>query len=411
MHAELVARVAQLSDGDLLCQTSMVAARERESTVELVGYLAELDARKLYVAEGYGSLFAYCTGPLRLAERAAYNRIEAARLSRRFSVVLDLLAEGSLNLSTLRLLAPHLRPDNFETLVSRARHRSKRKVEALVAELAPQPDISASVRKLPERRALTASPHEPSLSEAHGAITAAPSIVWASTSPSQGGAETDSRSSTISAVESLGPAVGAAPTARPVIAPLSPDRYRMQFTMSAPTHRKLRQAQELLRREIPDGDPDAIIGKALAVLLEDVARRKLAVTAKPRPGCRPSPGSRHVPAHVKRAVWLRDGAQCAFVSARGRRCTERVFLEFHHREPYALGGEATAANISLRCRAHNEYEARLVFGTTPSGGHTPARVIGRSPVIERSLVKAHGAAGPSVNSPRGEFQTAGQAPS
>src|SRR6185436_12523920 len=97
MHAELVARVAKLSDGDLLCQTSLVAARERDSTVELVGHLAELDARKLYVAEGYGSLFAYCAGPLRLAEHAAYNRIEASRLSRRFPVVLDLLTDGSLN--------------------------------------------------------------------------------------------------------------------------------------------------------------------------------------------------------------------------------------------------------------------------------------------------------------------------
>jgi hypothetical protein len=147
----------------------------------------------------------------------------------------------------------------------------------------------------------------------------------------------------------------------------------MQFTMSTSTHQKLRQAQDLLRREIPDGDPDTIIGKALALLLEDVARRKLAATAKARPGCRPSTGSRHVPAHDKRAEWLRDGAQCAFVSARGTRCSERVFLEFHHREPYAIGGEATAANIALRCRAHNAYEAKLVFGATPSSCHTPAR--------------------------------------
>jgi hypothetical protein len=65
---------------------------------------------------------------------------------------------------------------------------------------------------------------------------------------------------------------------------------------------------------------------------------------------------------VKRAVWLRDGGRCAFVAAHGRRCTGRVLLEFHHREPYAIGGEATVANISLRCKAHNLYEAELAFG-------------------------------------------------
>src|SRR5262249_12831504 len=61
-------------------------------------------------------------------------------------------------------------------------------------------------------------------------------------------------------------------------------------------------------------------------------------------------------------VWLRDLGRCAFVAATGRRCDERAFLEFHHVEPHALGGETTLANIELRCRNHNAYEARLLFG-------------------------------------------------
>jgi hypothetical protein len=171
----------------------------------------------------------------------------------------------------------------------------------------------------------------------------------------------------------------------------------LQFTMSLPTHQKLRQAQDLLRREVPDGNPDTIIGKALTLLLEDIARRKLAATATTRPCGRKSTGSRHVPAQVKRTVWLRDGAQCAFVSGRGRRCTERAFLEFHHREPYAIGGEATAANISLRCRAHNVYESKLVFDTTASEFGKPSPRAG-------SHDSPHKAGGYRVNSPRGEFR-------
>jgi hypothetical protein len=71
MQSELIGRAAGLSDSDLLRQVALLATRERGATVELVGHLAELDARKLHVAEGYGSLFVYCTGPLRLAEHAA----------------------------------------------------------------------------------------------------------------------------------------------------------------------------------------------------------------------------------------------------------------------------------------------------------------------------------------------------
>jgi hypothetical protein len=65
---------------------------------------------------------------------------------------------------------------------------------------------------------------------------------------------------------------------------------------------------------------------------------------------------------VKREVWRRDEGRCAFIGTRGR-CTERGFLEYHHVQPYAAGGSATAANIQLRCRAHNMYEASLFFGS------------------------------------------------
>ena len=62
----------------------LLAGRERDATVELVAHLAELDTRKLHLAQGYSWLFGYCTEALHLAEHAAYNRIEAARVSRRF---------------------------------------------------------------------------------------------------------------------------------------------------------------------------------------------------------------------------------------------------------------------------------------------------------------------------------------
>jgi hypothetical protein len=51
------------------------------------------------------------------------------------------------------------------------------------------------------------------------------------------------------------------------------------------------------------------------------------------------------------------------VSANGRHCTERAFLEFHHIHPHALDGPATVGNISLRCRRHNAFEAEQVFGS------------------------------------------------
>lgn len=334
MHINAIA-AAGLSDVDLLRRTSELAGRERGATVELIAHLAELDSRKLYREQGYGSLFSYCTEALRLSEHATFNRIEAARASRAFPVILDLLAEGNVNLCTVRLLAPHLTAENYERVLAEASGRSKREVEVIVAGLAPQPDAPASVRKLPPPAAAR-GPNAVSLVPApvatpHGIVAA--------------------------------PAADAPPPAhRPIVAPLASDRFRVQFTVGRETHEKLRQLQDLLRREIPGGDPGAIFDRALTVLLEVVARNKLAAVAHPRLSRGGQPRSRHVPADVKRKVWIRDHGRCAFISPSGRRCRERTFLEFHHLYPYALGGATTVDNVALRCRAHNAHEAELVFG-------------------------------------------------
>jgi hypothetical protein len=135
----------------------------------------------------------------------------------------------------------------------------------------------------------------------------------------------------------------------------------VQFTVSAETDDKLRRVQNLLCREIPSGDPAAIFERALDLLLQDVEKKRLAAVAKPRPPRATPDGSRDIPPHVVRAVWKRDGGQCAFVGRSGR-CTERRFLEWHHVQPFKHQGPATVENISLRCRAHNVYESELVFG-------------------------------------------------
>src|SRR6185369_1981887 len=71
---------------------------------------------------------------------------------------------------------------------------------------------------------------------------------------------------------------------------------------------------------------------------------------------------RRYPADVARAVFLRDGKQCSYVSPDGRRCNARRCLELDHIDPYAVGGQCTIENLRLRCRAHNQRHARQYFG-------------------------------------------------
>jgi hypothetical protein len=315
-----------LSDRELLDEVAILAAREREATADLIASLMEVDSRRLYLGEGCSSLFTFCTQVLHLSEHAAYNRIEAARASRRCPIVLDLLADGSVTLTAVRLLAPHLTGENHRALLESARHKSKRDIEHIVAALRPQPPVPTTVRKLP-----VPSMPLPSLPDA------SPEIVVRAETPRN------------------------SPSRPAAISPLAPEIYKIQFTMSREMHDRLRQAQNLLRHVVPNPDPAVIIDRALKVSLKELAKSKHAATDRPRRTGACAPRSRHVPARVRREVWKRDAGQCAFVGPHGR-CSERGLLEYHHVQPYANGGLTTADNLQLRCRAHNRYEADLFFG-------------------------------------------------
>jgi hypothetical protein len=352
MTLSILATAAALSDDALLARVQVLAGRERQATCELIAHLAELDTRKVLVAEGY-SLFTYCTARLGLSEDAAYTRVEVARAARRFPVILEGLAEGSWNVTTIRLLGRHLTAGNHEKVLDTARRRTKREVELLVAQLAPRPDVPSSVRSLPLPPAAQADvpTGEPPRRKEEAFIPA------------------DNAAAAVPRPAS--PAAAPSPSPSPVVSPLSPKRYRLQLTVGQEAHDALRRLQDLLRREIPSGDPAVIVDRALALLLQDVEKRKLAATARPRRSTRsgtgarhgPStPARRHIPAAVRRDVWKRDGGRCGYVSPSGYRCPEHTFLEIHHIHPHALGGPATLTNLGLRCRRHNVYEAELVFG-------------------------------------------------
>src|SRR6266566_954869 len=94
---------AGLTNDELLLEVKALVRHERSATAHLIASLAELDARRLYLSEGFRSMFTYCTQALHLSEHAAYGRIEAARVARKWPVVLDLLSDGSITLTALGL--------------------------------------------------------------------------------------------------------------------------------------------------------------------------------------------------------------------------------------------------------------------------------------------------------------------
>ena len=296
------------NDVELVQEVTRRAACERHATADLIRALIEFDRRQLFLAQGYSSLFAYCTQALHYSEYGAFNRIEVARAAARWPQLLAALEDGSLHLAGARLLAPHLTDSNIETAIESARHKSKRDIEEIAAGLA--------------------------------------------------------RRSMVVAVDA--------------------EQYRLHLTISRAALDTLRQVQALMGHRLPPKGNEAVIfEQAITLLLHKLERQRFAATDRPkaapaepggaivapartgddRPADTPRARARgrHIPNAVRRAVWKRDGARCAFVGVEGR-CTERSCLEFHHVVPFAAGGRSTASNVELRCRAHNAFEAEKYFG-------------------------------------------------
>ena len=373
--------VRDLADDELLDGLAAVMTRSRATDAAVLAYLAEVDARGLYLPSACASMHVYCVRVLHMSEDAAFKRITAARIARRFPLIFAAVADGRLHLSAVVMLAPHLTDQNAGERVAAASHRSKRELELLIAAWAPRPDVAERLEALPAPLAGIVAP-----------AALAPGRVDGGGAPP--------------------------PTTRAT--PLAPERFALQLTIDRATHDKLERAQALLRHRLPSGDLAQVIDRALDALLDRLVKEKFAMTARPRrrrrsahagvdpcaagggpngaaapdaaaggPNGAAAPDAaaggadgaevrrtRHVPADTRRAVHARDGEQCAFVSAEGVRCTERGFLELDHVDAFAAGGASTPANLRVCCAAHNQHAAELRFGRAFMEAHrrrTPAR--------------------------------------
>jgi hypothetical protein len=333
------------SNPRLIAELTRIAHTERDATVTLIECLEEFDSRKLYLSEGFPSLFRYCTSCLGLCEYAAYARIEVARASRRFPDLLARLRDGRITLTNAGLLSPHLTERNWRELLDAAAGKTKEQVRCMIAAIKPQPAVPTIIKKTPAPRQAESPVFE----------VAAPAPVAMDTRQADGPALPTA------------PVAKTGPSGRGSLQPLSAETYKVQLTISHTSREQLREVQNLLRHSIPNGDAALIFERAIAFLLDHLRRQKFALTPYGRAQWRATaPDSRHIPATVKRAVALRDQGQCAYIGRQGR-CPERGRLEYHHLVPFAAGGLATAENIELRCRAHNAHEAVVYFGEAIAG--------------------------------------------
>ena len=394
-------KLGDLSNDELIARLRAHVGRGNEWLVGLLGYLAEVDARRLYAEHACTSMWDLCVRRLGMSEGEANRRIAAARVLRQFPVARGYLERGAIHLCAIYELHKHLTNENHEALLREASGKSTKAVAEMIAARFPKPDVFPCIEPLAPQAALPVALTETTEMSTSGAAVA-PAPVTPQVVP------------------------------RPRVEPLSATRYRVELTVSAETKAKLERIKDLMRHRNPSGDLEKIFDVSLDLLLVKLERERLGKTSRPRvktassttdrdptiavapdghprdanarketalPHAQAAPFApavstpevrvppldsttsaptlvasspakeatqrtrrRYIPAAVRREVFARDGEQCTYVDAEGNRCPARGYLELDHVHAKALGGSEEAGNLRIRCRVHNNWHAEQVFG-------------------------------------------------
>ena len=343
--------ITNLSDSALIESLSELARRGQRWVVVVLRHLAEVDRRELHLARGYSALYKYCMVELGFDRFPAVDRASAAQLGRQIPHLFDRIESGQLTLTAVRTLKSQLERDlkhnhrAVAELLDAAAHKTVDEIKRLLVERHPKPEVGPSIRKVKTPK--PAGPPQPA--------RPLPLFDKAATRP-------------------------------PKPEPIAKDRFKVAFTGSGEFVGMLDETNAMLSQATGRKcGLEEVIETAVRELRAKLLKKKFALGARPIKATAKKEAksesstttggtgkrSRRIPNAVRRRVAQRDGLQCAYRDeVTGRRCDERRWLEYQHHVPFSQGGEHTVDNLSLFCRAHNQWAGRR-DGLIPPRGQVP----------------------------------------
>jgi hypothetical protein len=298
-----MAAIEALTDAEVLSGIRGLVCQSNRVLAALLAHLAEVDARGLHRTRACASLYTYCIYELRMSEDAAYRRVGAARLVKRFPVLFGAVERGELHLTALLLIGPHLTDANVVEVAARAKFRTKKEVVKLVRLLSPLPDVPSRieppgleahrsapratwsnlmaarcpVRELqPEERPgnwLPPSEEGETFAMAADSTATEPALARRVFERSAG-TESEPKASANAGEQAPAPARGEE-TARDLD---GPQRFKVQFTASEEYVALVEEAKALLAHALPRADLAEIHLRAIRTLVAELKKRKFATS-------------------------------------------------------------------------------------------------------------------------------------
>jgi hypothetical protein len=325
---------AGLDREELECELATLAAHLYAGTCRWLELLGELDRRGTWAEEGPGSCAAWVAWRCGLTPRAAREHVRVARRLSELPGTRAAFARGEVSYAKVRALTRVATVESEEELLDLARVLTAAELERTLRCYRRLSMTEA--REQLENVFLSVSWSADGSLELHGRLAPEDGALLlraleaqrdASWKQGRGSAEPRPRRQ-VSNAEALVAVCDASL------------EQRAEGRSGAERYQIVVHADETTLTDDGDGDCELEDGSALAA---ETARRLACDAALVRNGHR----SRTIPGSLRRALRRRDRG-CCFPG-----CENRRFLDAHHIEHWAKGGQTTLDNLLLLCRGHH----------------------------------------------------------
>ncbi len=265
---------------------------------ELIDYLQKIGEKRAFIRYGFPSLFKYVVECLKLSDSKAYELISIARKSKEVPELKAAISKGTINTSQAKRIVSVITPENQSEWITNAATLPQRQLEKKIVEVRPKEAVKDNMSYVhPTRVKLVCGISEILMKE-------------------------------IERVKDL----------------------VQQKTAKPASLEDALQAMATLYLE--KKDPVAKANRILETKEELSSRRVSSQSNNERTA---------IPASIRHEVTKRDNGQCTYIDQKGKRCEQTKWVDLHHKQAVADGGEHSADNILTLCRQHHRLHHQLIL--------------------------------------------------
>ena len=397
--------VKKLSNQQLLSQTKFLVQKERNTHIQVLHHLEEIDSRKLYLELSFSSLFDYTVKELGYSEGAAYRRIKAMKLCRDLPDTENRLQSGKLSLSSACQLQAF-----FEKQAKKIK-TEKSKKEMKLSHQTEEDKKTYGISKIAQNSFTISGQGFSTEGQKEGEPSLSLSMEKKQDLVKR--AEGCSTRATMKLLSEVDPSLS---VSKEQTRFLGNGKVEIKLVIDENCHKKLEELKSLLSHKNPMLSHEELLSILLEEALEkhDPRRKKVRKTMKQETVTSPqkweSKGidnkqsyknkagqpivtssqklraqqvnrleatssqkweyrskakkiNRVIPSSLRKHIWERDEGRCTYVHPQTKRkCSSKHLLQIDHIRPFSLGGKSEVNNLRLLCAGHNRLRSEKTFG-------------------------------------------------